>query len=82
MHNWKTEFELKYHLIFEINNKKVGTTYQSIIIEAENKKQAREIIRKYFDNNPEKLLDFPDYTTSKIFNSQLIIDSIKKVWEY
>ena len=65
MNNWKTDFEVKFHLEFtHVNGKKVAK-FNSLIVEAENEEKAVEMVTYQYENS-----EF------------LIIDGVKKIWNY
>ena len=51
-YNWKSEYEINYRVIFKKNNKKGKAKYYSIMFETLTMKQAKEIVKKYFENDP------------------------------
>ena len=65
MSNWKTDFEVKFHLQFKHTNGSIEQKHSSLIVEADTEDKAKEIIIHQYENS-----------------SFLIIDSIKKLWEY
>ena len=65
MNNWKTDFEVKFHLEFTHVNGKKETKYNSLIVEAENEEKAVEMVTYQYENS-----EF------------LIIDGVKKIWNY
>ena len=44
MNNWKTDFEVKFHLEFTHVNGKKEAKYNSLIVEAENEEKAVEMV--------------------------------------
>ena len=65
MNNWKTDFEVKFHLEFTHVNGKKEAKYNYLIVEAENEEKAVEMVTYQYEN-------------SKF----LIIDGVKKIWNY
>ena len=65
MNNWKTDFEVKFHLEFIHVNGKKEAKYNSLIVEAENEEKAVEMVTYQYENS-----EF------------LIIDEVKKIWNY
>ena len=65
MNNWKTDFEVKFHLEFTHVNGKKEAKYNSLIVEAENEEKALEMVTYQYGNS-----EF------------LIIDEVKKIWNY
>ena len=65
MNNWKTDFEVKFHLEFTHVNVKKEAKYISLIVEAENEEKAVEMVTYQYENS-----EF------------LIIDGVKKIWNY
>ena len=65
MSNWKTDFEVKFHLEFTHVNGKKEAKYNSLIVEAENEEKALEMVAYQYENS-----EF------------LIIDGVKKIWNY
>ena len=65
MNNWKTDFEVKFHLEFTHVNGKKELKYNSLIVEAENEEKAVEMVTYQYENS-----EF------------LIIDGVKKIWNY
>ena len=65
MNNWKTDFEVKFHLEFTKVNGKKEAKYNSLIVEAENEEKAVEMVTYQYENS-----EF------------LIIDGVKKIWNY
>ena len=51
MANWKTDFEVKFHLEFTHMNGKKECKYNSLIVEAENEDKAIEIICYQYENS-------------------------------
>ena len=51
MTNWKTDFEVKFHLEFIHSDGKKEIKNKSLIVEAENKEKAIEIIFYQYENS-------------------------------
>ena len=51
MSNWKTDFEVKFHLEFVHFNRKKEQKNLSLIVEAENKKKAIEMVTCQYENS-------------------------------
>ena len=51
MTNWKTDFEVKFHLEFIHADGKKEIKNKSLIVEAENKEKAIEIIFYQYENS-------------------------------
>ena len=51
MTNWKTDFEVKFHLEFIHADGKKEIKNKSLIVEAENKEKAIEIILYQYENS-------------------------------
>ena len=51
MSNWKTDFEVKFHLEFVHFNGKKEQKNLSLIVEAENKKKAIEMVTCHYENS-------------------------------
>ena len=58
------------------------TKHESIIIEAENEKQAEDLVQSYFITNLERFVESPEDMISKVERQELIIDKVKKVWKH
>ena len=65
MNNWKSDFEVKFHLEFTHVIGKKEAKYNSLIVEAENEEKAVEMVTYQYENS-----EF------------LIIDGVKKIWNY
>ena len=52
MSNWKTDFEVKFHLEFVHFNGTKEEKNLSLIVEAENKKKAIEMVTYQYENSP------------------------------
>ena len=57
MSNWKIDFEVKFHLYFSHHNGREEKNYNSIIVEAETKEQAKEIVSYQYDNSSFLVID-------------------------
>ena len=51
MSNWKTDFEVKFHLEFVLFNGKKEQKNFALIVEAENEKKAIEMITYQYENS-------------------------------
>ena len=51
MNNWKTDFEVKFHLEFTHVNGKKEAKYNSLIVEAENEEKAVEMVTYQYENS-------------------------------
>ena len=51
MNNWKTDFEVKFHLEFTHFNGRKEQKNLSLIVEAENEKQAIQIITHLYEDS-------------------------------
>ena len=51
MSNWKTDFEVKFRLVFIHENGRKEIKNNTLIVEAENEDQAIEIVINEFDNS-------------------------------
>ena len=51
MSNWKTDFEVKFHLEFVLFNGKKEQKNFALIVEAENEKKAIEMVTYQYDNS-------------------------------
>ena len=56
MKNWKSEFQINYHVNFLIEDAKMITKHEGIVIEAENEKQFQDLVQGYFKTNPERFV--------------------------
>ena len=75
MKNWKSEFQINYHVNFLMKDATVITKYEGIVTEAENEKQVQNLVQSYFKTNPESFVEFPEYITSSCLAISLIISS-------
>ncbi|MFL2801461.1 MAG: hypothetical protein ACJ0DD_01690 [Paracoccaceae bacterium] len=82
MKNWKSEFQIKYHVNFLLEEEAMITKHEGIVIEAENEKQAQDLVQIYFKTNPERFVETPEDMISKVARQELIIDKVKKVWSH
>ena len=57
MSNWKTDFEVKFHLQFEHHNGREEKKYNSMIVEAETEEKAKEIVSYQYDNSRFLVID-------------------------
>ena len=82
MNNWKSEFQINYHVNFLMEDATMITKYEGIVIEAENEKQVQDLVQSYFKTNPESFVESPEDTISKVTRQELIVDKVKKVWKH
>ena len=82
MKNWKSEFQINYHVNFLMEDATMITKYEGIVIEAENEKQVQDLVQSYFKTNPENFIESPEDMISKVARLELIIDNVKKVWKH
>ena len=82
MKNWKSEFQINYHVNFLMQDVSMITKFKGIVIEAENKKQVQDLVQSYFKTNPESFVDSQEDMISKVARQQLIVDKVKKVWKH
>ena len=82
MKNWKSEFQINYHVNFLMEDATMITKYEGIVIEAENEKQVQDLVQSYFNTNPESFVESPEDMISKVARQELIIDEVKKVWKH
>ena len=82
MNNWKSEFQINYHVNFLMEDATMITKYEGIVIEAENEKQVQDLIQNYFKTNPESFVESPEDMISKVARQELIVDKVKKVWRH
>ena len=66
MNNWKSEFQINYHVNFLMEDATMITKYEGIVIEAENEKQVQDLIQNYFKTNPESFVESPEDIISKV----------------
>ena len=82
MKNWKSEFQINYHVNFLMEDATMITKYEGIVIEAENEKQVQDLVQSYFKTNPESFVESPEDMISKVARQALIIDKVKKIWTH
>ena len=82
MKNWKSEFQINYHVNFLMEDATMITKYEGIVIEAENEKQVQDLVQSYFKTNPESFVESPEDMISKVAKQELTIDKIKKGWKH
>ena len=82
MKNWKSEFQINYHVNFLMEDATMITKYEGIVIEAENEKQVQNLVQSYFKTNPESFVVSPEDIINKVARQELIIDKVKKVWKH
>ena len=82
MNNWKSEFQINYHVNFLMEDATMITKYEGIVIEAENEKQVKDLVQSYFKTNPESFVESPEDMISKVARQELIIDKVKKIWKH
>ena len=82
MNNWKSEFQINYHVNFLMEDATMITKYEGIVIEAENEKQLQDLVQSYFKTNPESFVESPEDMISKVARQELIVDKVKKVWKH
>ena len=82
MKNWKSEFQINYHVNFLMEDATMITKYEGIVIEAENEKQVQDLVQSYFKTNPESFVESPEDLISKVARQELIVDKVEKVWKH
>ena len=82
MKNWKSEFQINYHVNFLMEDATMITKYEGIVIEAENEKQVQDLVQSYFKTNPESFVESSEDMISKVARQELIVDKVKKVWTH
>ena len=82
MKNWKSEFQINYHVNFLMEDATMITKYEGIVIEAENEKQVQDLVQSYFKTNPESFVESPQNMISKVARQELIVDKVMKVWKH
>ena len=82
MKNWKSEFQINYHVNFLMEDATMITKHESIVIEAENEKQVQDLVQSYFKTNPDSFVESPEDMFSKVARQELIVDKVKKVWKH
>ena len=76
MKNWKSEFQINYHVNFLMEDATMITKYEGIVIEAENEKQVQDLVQSYFKTNPESFIETPEDMISKVARQELIVDKV------
>ena len=79
MKNWKSEFQINYHVNFLLEDATMITKHEGIVIEAENEKQVQDLVQSYFKTNPESFVESPQDMISKVARQELIVDKVMKV---
>ena len=79
MNNWKSEFQINYHVNFLMEDATMVTKHEGIVIEAENEKQVQDLVQSYFKTNPESFVESPEDMISKVARQELIVDKVKKL---
>ena len=79
MGNWKSEFQINYHVNFLMEDATMITKHEGIVIEAENEKQVQDLVQSYFKTNPESFVESPEDMIRKVARQELIVDKVKKV---
>ena len=51
MNNWKSDFEVKFHLEFIHNNGRKEVKQNTLIVEAEDEENAKEIVLYQYENS-------------------------------
>ena len=82
MKNWKSEFQINYHVNFLMEDATMITKYEGIVIEAENENQVQDLVQSYFKINPESFVESPQDMISKVARQELIVDKVMKVWKH
>ena len=82
MKNWKSEFQINYHVNFLMEDATMITKHEGIVIEADNEKQVQDLVQSCFKTNPECFVESPEDMISKVARQELIIDKGKKVWKH
>ncbi len=82
MKNWKSEFQINYHVNFLMEDATMITKYEGIVIEAENENQVQDLVQSYFKTNPESFVESPQDMISKVARQELIVDKVMKVWKH
>ena len=77
MKNWKSEFQINYHVNFLMEDATMITKHEGIVIEAENETQVQDLIQSYFKTNPESFVESPEDMISKVARQKLIVDKVK-----
>ena len=71
MKNWKSEFQIHYHVNFLMEDATMITKYQGIVIEAESEKQVQDLVQSFFKTNPESFVESPEDMISKVARQEL-----------
>ena len=82
MKNWKSEFQINYHINFLMEDATMITKHEGIVIEAENEKQVHDLVQSYIKTHPESFVESQEDMISKVARQELIIDKVKKVWKH
>ena len=82
MNNWKSEFQINYHVKFLMKESTMITKHEDIVTEAANEKQVQDLVQSYFKTNPESFVESPEDMISKVARQELIEDKVKKVWKH
>ncbi len=82
MKNWKSEFQINYHVNFLMEDATMITKYEGIVIEAENEKQVQDLVQSYIKTNSESFVESPEDMISKVARQELIVDKVKKLWKH
>ena len=82
MKNWKSDFQMNYHVNFLMEDATMITKHERIVIEAENEKQVQDLVQSYFKTNPESFVESPEDMISKVMRQELIVDKVKKLWKH
>ena len=82
MKNWKSEYQINYHVNFLMEDATMITKYEGVVIEAENEKQVQDLVQSYFKTNPESFVESPEDMISKVARQELIVDKVKKLWKH
>ena len=72
MKNWKSEFQINYHVNFLMEDATMITKYEGIVIEAENEKQVQDLVQSYFKTNPESFVESLEDMISKFARQELL----------
>ena len=51
MNNWKSDFEVKFQLEFVHNNERKEVKHNTLIVEAEDEENAKEIVLYQYENS-------------------------------
>ena len=82
MKNWKSEFQINYHVNFLMEDATMITKYEGIVIEAENEKQVQDLVQSYFKTNPESFVESPEDMISKVARQELIVNKVKNLLKH